>query len=101
MKNQLIALAEKHGTPLYVYSADRILEKLNKLQNAFSMPLNIHYAMKANFFPPLLKLLAKQKIGVDVVSGGEIQRAIECGFKPEKIIFSGVGKSVEEITQAL
>ncbi len=97
----LSSLARKHGTPLYVYSQQRILDKLTTLQDAFSMPLHVHFAMKANNFPPVLKLLSKNKTGVDVVSAGEINRALECGFKPQKIIFSGVGKSVEEITLAL
>lgn len=101
MKNTLQRLASKHGTPLYVYNSKRILQKLSSLQNAFTQQLHVHYAMKANNFSPLLKLLAKKRIGVDVVSGGEISHALNCGFNPNKIIFSGVAKTEEEILYAL
>ncbi len=100
-KSQLIRLAKKHGTPTYVYSASRVQEKIKLLKNAFTQPLTIHYAMKANDFPPLLRVIKKAGCGVDVVSFGEIDRAMSCGFKPSAIIFSGVGKSVEEIRQAI
>jgi len=101
MGKDLGRLAKKYGTPLYVYSAGRIVQKLKALRGAFTEPLHVHYAMKANFNPQILKLLKKQKVGVDVVSAGEIKRALECGFKGQDIIFSGVAKSHEEIGFAL
>lgn len=97
----LSKIAKKHGTPTYVYSKDRILEKLDQLVSAFTLPLQVHYALKANSFRPLLKMLAAKGCGVDVVSGGEIKRALETGFLPSKVIFSGVAKNEEEIEFAL
>jgi diaminopimelate decarboxylase len=103
----LFSIAKKLKQPTYIYSSKRILENLNRFRNAFSPGSNsdngvkIHYAMKANSNHQVLKFLSKQRVGADVVSGGEIKRALECGFCPEQIIFSGVGKSEAEISYAL
>ena len=101
MGKNLLALAHKHGTPTFVYSSQRILQKLNGLRSAFAVPLHIHYAMKANSNPQVLRLIQKQGVGVDVVSAGEIHRALECGFTPSSVIFSGVAKTEDEITYSL
>jgi diaminopimelate decarboxylase len=101
MGHDLSLVAKSFGTPTYVYSFQRIAQKLSLLRDSFSAELNIHYAMKANSNRELLKRLKKLKVGVDVVSGGEIKRALECGFKGQDIIFSGVAKSVDEITFSL
>ncbi|MDZ4678375.1 MAG: diaminopimelate decarboxylase [Oligoflexia bacterium] len=94
-------LGRKNKTPVYIYSKKRIGEKLEILKEAFTKTLGIHYSVKANSNRQVLKFLKAQKIGVDVVSGGEVTRALECGFKGRDIIFSGVGKSEEEITATL
>jgi diaminopimelate decarboxylase len=100
-------LAEKHGTPLYVYSARTILEHFRKLRDAFAgagglsqEPL-ICYSVKANSNLSILKLMKDEGSGFDVVSGGELYRALKVGADPKKCVFAGVGKNDEEITYAL
>src|SRR5690606_30439997 len=94
-------LAKKFGTPIYVYDLDGILARLQEFKSAFDENLHIHYALKANSNPLILKAFKKAAIGIDVVSWGEALLAIKAGFKPSDIIFSGVGKSTEEIKAAL
>jgi diaminopimelate decarboxylase len=100
-------IAEKHGTPVYVYSARTILEHYRKLRDAFAgagdlghAPL-ICYSVKANSNLSILKLMKDEGSGFDVVSGGELYRALKVGADPGKIVFAGVGKTDEEITLAL
>jgi diaminopimelate decarboxylase len=101
MGHDLERLGKKHQTPLYVYSSKRIQEKLDLLRSSFSSSLHIHYSVKANSNRQVLKFLKSKSVGVDVVSAGEVKRALECGFKGQQIIFSGVGKSHEEIEFSL
>lgn len=103
----LTALAGAYGTPAYIYSATRIRQNIAQLQAAFrdalpasSQPL-IAFACKACGNVNILRLMAGQGAGADVVSGGELQRALMAGIAPEKIVFSGVGKTDEEIAAAL
>lgn len=93
-------LAMRYGTPLYVYSADRVRAKLARLNRAFGgiKPL-VCYAMKSN--ATLAPLLAKAGTGVEVVSGGELYLAKKAGYSMKKTIFSGVGKTLQEIREAL
>ena len=95
-------LAEKFGTPLYVYSGDGFVAHYAAFASAVSK-LNcvVHYAVKANSSLGVLGLLAKQGAGADIVSGGEMKRALNAGIAPDKIVFSGVGKTDEEIRGAL
>lgn len=100
----LTKIANEFGTPLYVYSQDAITQNYE----AYSKPLlkskrrfKVHYAVKANSNLSILNLLAKLGAGFDVVSGGEIERVLAAGGNAQSIIFSGVGKSTTEITQAL
>lgn len=95
-------IVRKTGTPVYIYSRAKILQNLNSYKKAFSAlkPL-LCYAMKANSNGAIAALLAENGAGADVVSGGELYRALKAGFKPGKIIFSGVGKTAEEISYAL
>lgn len=97
----LLDVALKYQRPVYVYDVEQVRERL-KLVNE-SMPGNssIHYAMKANDNPYLLKMIAELGYGVDLVSGGELIHALECGFPANKIVFSGVGKSIAEIELAI
>ncbi len=98
------ALAGAHGTPLYVYSARTILEHYAKLRDAFtakSGPPVICYSVKANSNLSILNMMAKEGAGFDVVSGGELYRALKVGADPKKIVYAGVGKSDEEIVAGL
>lgn len=102
-KVSLETLARKFGTPLYVYSADQILERLHLFQQAFAhRPHLICYALKANSALAIVKLLAAQGAGFDIVSGGELERVLVAA--PEaagRVVFSGVGKTAAEIDKAL
>lgn len=98
----LAALARREGTPLYVYSADAIRSRLNALQVALAgLDAGICYAVKANSNGAVLKLLGDMGAGADIVSGGELRRALLAGISSDRIVFSGVGKSADEIDQAL
>jgi diaminopimelate decarboxylase len=98
----LALVAEKFGTPLYVYSAGTILDHYTRLDAALA-PLDhlICYAVKANSNRAILKLLADAGAGFDIVSGGELHRVLAAGGDPAKCTFAGVGKSREEIEYAL
>ena len=98
----LALVAEKFGTPLYVYSAGTILDHYHRLDAALS-PLDhlIGYAVKANSNRSILKLLAEAGAGFDIVSGGELYRVLAAGGDPAKCTFAGVGKSRDEIEYAL
>jgi diaminopimelate decarboxylase len=96
------SIAARVSTPVYIYSSAGILERLRAYQRAFrSVPHLICYAVKANSNLAILRLLARHNAGADIVSGGELRRALLAGFPPGKIIFSGVGKTEEEIKDAL
>lgn len=95
-------LAKKYGTPLYVYDFDAIENNYSNLKNEFHARKSlICYAVKANSNLSVLKLLAGLGSGFDCVSIGEVKRAVLAGANKYKIIFSGVGKSAEEIKEAL
>ena len=98
----LAALAAREGTPLYVYSAPAIRERVRALRGALSgLDAGIRYAVKANGNLAVLRLLAEEGAGADIVSGGELQRALRAGIAAADIVFSGVGKSDAEIDAAL
>ena len=99
---ELARVAEKFGTPVYVYSAGTILDHYARLDAAL-VPIEhlICYAVKANSNRAILKLLAKAGAGFDIVSGGELYRVLAAGGDPAKCTFAGVGKSREEIGYAL
>jgi diaminopimelate decarboxylase len=99
----LTTLAEKYGTPLYVYSAEQITHRFHLFEQAFAgRPHTICYAVKANSSLAILRLLAQQGAGFDIVSGGELER-VRKAHKPalKKVVFSGVGKQLWEIDAAL
>ena len=102
-KVSLESLAREFGTPLYVYSGDQIVERLELFQKAFAERDHlVCYAVKANSALAILKLLAKRGAGFDIVSGGELERVKAAA--PEaiaRVVFSGVGKTAAEIDQAL
>lgn len=98
----LDALARAHGTPLFVYSKAAMLQALGAYQRGLAgRPHLICYAMKANSSLAILQTLARAGCGLDIVSGGELERALAAGCPPERIIFSGVGKTRTEMRQAL
>ena len=98
----LSELARQHGTPLFVYSKAAILAALAAYQRGLAgREALICYAMKANSSLAILKLLADAGCGFDIVSGGELERALAAGATPSKIVFSGVGKTRQEMRQAL
>lgn len=95
-------ITAKVGTPVYIYSYKTLVEHMVKLQKAFCRlrPL-ICYSMKANSNLAVLKVITEAGAGLDVVSGGELYRAKRVGCAPDKIVYAGVGKSKEEIEDAL
>lgn len=95
-------IAGQVGTPFYCYSEKTLQHHLGVLQEAFSaIPHLICYSVKANSNLAVLDCLVRQGAGVDIVSGGELERARRVGCPPERIVFSGVGKSAAEIRAAL
>ena len=98
----LALLVEQHATPLYVYSEQTILDHYRRLNSALE-PLDreICYAVKANSNLAVLRILAEEGAGFDIVSGGELYRIITAGGDPAKCTFAGVGKTREEIAYAL
>jgi diaminopimelate decarboxylase len=102
-KVSLVALAKKFGTPLYVYSAGQILERYRLFTKAFAGREHlICYSVKANSNLSVLKLLADQGSGFDIVSGGELERILAVNKKAaRRVVFSGVGKTAAEIDLAL
>ncbi len=98
----LAAIAEAVGTPFYCYSSAAIAESFGAFRNAFAgRNALISYAMKANSNQAVLETLAKLGAGMDVVSEGELRRALAAGVPGERIIFSGVGKTLAEMNLAL
>jgi len=100
----LVQLAKDYGTPLYVYDGDEVVARYNSFLKAFKSrykKTKVMYAVKANSSLALLRLLAKQGCGADVVSGGELFIARKAGIKSEDIIFTSSSKTVQELELAL
>ncbi|HEU4763973.1 MAG TPA: diaminopimelate decarboxylase [Gemmatimonadales bacterium] len=97
----LAAIAEAVGTPTYVYSADVIQRRYRALDEALAaVPHQICFAVKANSNLGVLRILRDAGAGADLVSGGELRRALAAGFSPDQLVFSGVGKSRAELREA-
>ena len=95
-------LAAQVSGPFYCYSQAAIITNIQQCKNAFSDPrFTIHYAMKANSNLSILRLIAEQGLAVDIVSIGEMQRALAAGFNAQQVVFSGVGKTTDEMQQAI
>ena len=95
-------IAKQVGTPCYIYSHATLIRHIRAYDNAFkNIPHLIAFAMKANSNLAILRLMAKEGSGVDIVSGGELFRALKAGVPPSKIVFAGVGKNADEIRDAL
>ena len=86
-------------TPFYVYSQKKIINQVNKTKEILGN--NIFYSIKSNSNQAILKLMNSLDIGADVVSAGELKRALEAGFDPNRIIFEGVGKSEQDLLYAM
>jgi diaminopimelate decarboxylase len=95
-------IAAEVGTPAYVYSSAAVREQYSRLRAALgSMDARLHYSVKANSSIALLELLRELGAGLDIVSGGELFRALRAGFAGSDIVFSGVGKTEREMEEAL
>ncbi len=98
----LSEVADRFATPCYVYNARRIRENVERFRSSLAaLPGQLCYAVKANPNLAVLRLLSREGLGAEVVSGGELARAMRAGFPPNKILFSGVGKREEELVMAL
>jgi len=98
----LPALAERIGTPVHAYSASAIRQRIGELQSALAgLDATICFAVKANPNLAILQLMANAGVGADIVSVGELRRALNAGIPAGRIVFSGVGKSADEIAGAL
>lgn len=99
---KVATLAKKYGTPLYVYSHDRLLENYRAISENFAEidPL-IAFSMKSNSNGAVLRTLIQEGSGLDIVSGGELDRGLRAGVDPQKVIYAGVGKTRDELTRAL
>lgn len=98
----LALIAAEVGTPAYVYSSAAIREQYQLLRQAMAgVDARLHYSVKANSSIAILRLLRELGAGVDIVSGGELFRALEAGYAGQDIVFSGVGKTEREMEEAL
>ena len=99
---QLSQIPVQTPTPFYYYNLE-LLKKTVQAAKSESAPYGyrVHYAVKANANPVLLRLISQQGLGADCVSGNEIRQALECGFPADTIVYAGVGKSDAEIELAL
>jgi diaminopimelate decarboxylase len=98
----LAAIARRVGTPAYVYGANLIRAQFHALDDALQgVPHRICYSVKANGSLAVLRVLQRIGAGADIVSVGELRRALAAGFAPDTIVFSGVGKTVPEIEDAI
>ena len=96
------AIAEEVGTPAYIYSAQSMREQYRRLDDALSgVPHRLHFSVKSNSSLGVLAFLRSLGAGVDIVSGGELYRALLAGFTGEDVVFSGVGKTETELREAL
>ncbi len=100
----LNGIADALGTPTWVYSAEIVRERLGALRDALEeagLSAHVHYAVKANDHMAVLRVLAAEGAGADVVSEGELRRAVAAGIAPADIVFSGVGKSEAAVRRAI
>ena len=102
-QSEIQQISSSHRTPFYLYDMDVLDKTISELKKTVSVnpKFRIHYAMKACYESLVLHKIQRAGFGIDAVSGGEILKAIDHGFKPSQIIFAGVGKTDEEINLAL
>lgn len=102
--SDLLDIAEKHGTPVYVYDLDTIEERYSEIRKAISGEAEnylIAYALKACYIPAVCRFIAGLGAGAEVVSGGELFIALRSGFRPDRVVFDGVSKSLAELEEAI
>ncbi|MBT4761014.1 MAG: diaminopimelate decarboxylase [Bdellovibrionaceae bacterium] len=97
----LVDIVPSYDHPIYIYDLDDMNRRVLAYKKYLGSQAKVHYAVKANGNKDILKSFSRLEIGVDVVSQGEIAMALECGFAPEDVIFSGVGKTKVELTYAI
>lgn len=98
----VMEIIKEFGTPIYIYSYGTLIRHIRAYEEAFcEVPHLVCYAVKANSNLAILSIFAQLGLGADIVSGGELFRALKAGIKPYRIVFAGVGKSEEEIKYAL
>ncbi len=96
------SVAERVGTPFYLYSSNTLVNHYQAFDNAFAgVPHIICFALKSNPNGAILRLLGREGAGADIVSGGELFRALRAGIDPKKVVYAGVGKRRDEIEYAL
>lgn len=95
------ALLSEYGSPLFVYSGSRLEARMAQLRAAMPDALDLHYAMKANPYPPLLRQMVGLADGIDIASGGELCIALDAEASPDRISFAGPGKRDDELQQAI
>ena len=95
------SLAEKHGTPLYIYDKEIIKKKYQQLRDKLPKNIKIYYAVKANPNLEIIRVMGEMCAGFDVASAGETERVIQAGIAPEKINFAGPGKTFAELRYAI
>ena len=95
-------LIKKYGSPIYCYSTKRLVDNINNFKNSFKSfsPL-ICFSVKSNYNSTILKIIKEHGLGADVVSDGELKKVLSLGFKPNRIVYSGVGKKFEELKFAI
>ena len=95
-------LIKKFGSPIYCYSNKRLIDNINHFKNSFKSfsPL-ICFSVKSNYNSIILRIIKEQGLGADVVSDGELKKVLSLGFKPNKIVYSGVGKKFDELNFAI
>lgn len=94
------ALAQQYGTPFYLYSSSVLKNNWEMLRATYPAPFEIYYSIKANPHRAFLRFFLERGCGLEVASGGELQRALAAGCPAEKILYAGPGKSNDEITIA-
>ena len=94
-------LAADHGTPLYVYDLDVIAQRVDALRAALPPSFELAYAAKANPAPGVLGEMRRLRLGLDIASGGELVASQRTGFDPERVVFTGPGKTDAELTAAV
>ncbi|MGE5751831.1 MAG: diaminopimelate decarboxylase, partial [Nitrospirota bacterium] len=95
-------MAQRVGTPFYLYSSNTLVNHYQAFDSAFAgVPHIICFALKSNPNGAILRLLGREGAGADIVSGGELFRALRAGIDPKKVVYAGVGKRRDEIEYAL
>lgn len=102
LNNRIVNIFKERETPFYYYDLELLKETVSRCSEAASKyGFHVHYALKANFDNRLLQIIEATGLGADCVSGNEVKKAVEVGFAPRKVVFAGVGKSDQEINDAL